>query len=287
MAPSRGWVSSRRNALGTDLPGADVLVPVRPRPQPGSAVVQVDHDEPLDPDECVEPIDESVDLVRLRDPVAGAPRVRGVDAEPDLRVGDAARGDDAGDVGQLLDRGSHRVAAAGGVLKDDHRRVGALVGRGQDAGEPVGDVRGPGHGSRAPMRAGVDVDETGPEPGGARKIMGEDTDRSLEEIGLPSCQVDEVGRVDREWPDVEVPEPVAERGLVLRGLRAAMPGRWVVAEDLERARSDRVGPLDGLDHPAAEGQVCTESPAVGEHRRHPSRRAGRDRPAHRVSVLAC
>jgi hypothetical protein len=33
-----------------------------------------------------------------------------------------------------------------------------------------------------------------------------------------------------------------------------------------------VGPLDGLDHPAAEGQVGTEPSTVGEH---PGHRSGR------------
>ena len=62
-------------------------------------------------------------------------------------------------------------------------------------------------------------------------------------------------------------EPLPERRLLLRRLGAATPGRRVVAEDLERGRADLVGPLDGLDHPAAEGQVGTEPAAVGEHRR--------------------
>ena len=46
-----------------DLAGPDVLVPVGPRAEPGPRVVQVDHRQPVEPDQRVEPLDERVDLV--------------------------------------------------------------------------------------------------------------------------------------------------------------------------------------------------------------------------------
>ena len=51
-----------------------------------------------------------------------------------------------------------------------------------------------------------------------------------------------------------------------RRLRPPLPGGRVVGEDLERIGADRVGPLDGADHPLAERQVGSQRPAVGKGR---------------------
>jgi hypothetical protein len=92
--------------------------------------------------------------------------------------------------------------------------------------------------------------------------------------------------MDGHGPDVELTEPLAERGLLPGRLVPATPRGRVVAEDLEGRRADRVGPLDRLDHPAAEGQVGTEPASVGEHPRHPIRPAARTRRSPRASTLA-
>ena len=144
--------------------------------------------------------------------------------------------------------------------------------------DAFGEVRRAEDPSGAAMGAGVDVDEPRAEPGRAVDVMLQDLDRSLEEVRVATRQVHEVGGVDRDGPDVELAKLLAKRRLLLGRLGPSPPRGRVVAEDLERGRADRVGPLDRLDHPATEGQVGTEPASVGEHPRHPSRPAGPPEP---------
>ena len=63
-------------------------------------------------------------------------------------------------------------------------------------------------------------------------------------------------------------QALAERRQFGGWLGAALPGRRVVGEDLHRARPDLVGAVDRLDHAGREGQVRTDSSAIGEHGLH-------------------
>ena len=66
-----------------DPPRAQVLVAVEPRAALGLRVVQVDHDQPIEPDPGVEVGQERVDGVRVGEIDAGRPGMRRVEAEPD------------------------------------------------------------------------------------------------------------------------------------------------------------------------------------------------------------
>ena len=64
--------------------------------------------------------------------------------------------------------------------------------------------------------------------------------------------------------DPERRQPLAEGRQLGRRLRPPLPGGRVVDEDLERVGADRVGALDGPDHPGAEREVRAQRPAVGK-----------------------
>ena len=78
---------------GADPAGAEVLVAVQPRAELRPRVVEVDHDQPLEPDPGVERVEEGVDGGRVGEVDAGAPGVGGVEAEADPLGRDAARRD--------------------------------------------------------------------------------------------------------------------------------------------------------------------------------------------------
>ena len=120
------------------------------------------------------------------------------------------------------------------------------------------------------MRTDVDVDEACPEHRCVTDLGREEHDRTFEEIRVRPGEVDEVRGVDDERCNSEVRETGSE-GLVLgRWGSASLPGRRVVAEDLEGRRADLGGPIGRPDHPAAERQVGAEASSVGQHRRHRS-----------------
>ena len=196
--------------------------PIRPAPrcswrsrcEPRSTlrVVEVDHDQAIEPDPRIEVGEEGVDRVRLRQVDAGGPRVRRVEAEPEAVAGDATSGGRLGDGGQLGDVGAESEAAPRRVLEHDRRSVEPAVDLGEHEGQPVRQALRPELDAGTAVRADVDVDEprqrSRAPPAGRRR--GRPTDRPNESSSGPA-------RLTRyeAWmaigPDVELAEPRAER----------------------------------------------------------------------------
>ncbi len=128
-----------------------MLVPVRPRPQQRSRVVEVHHRQPIQPDQLGEPIDHRRSPSGRRDVVARSPQVRRVQAEGQRpRIGPDARQDRR----QLLDPRSEQVPAAGRILQyqpNPGRR------RSQDGPHVLDDAAQARIGSDALVRADVRV----------------------------------------------------------------------------------------------------------------------------------
>ena len=228
----------------------------------------MDHDQPVESDPGVEVGQEGIDGVGLGQVDAGRPGVGGVEAEPESRTGDPARGGGVGDGGQARNVGAEPVAASRRVLEHDRRGVEPVVDLGEDQGQPVRQPPRPGPDAGATMGADVDVDEPCGETRRGTQVRREDGHRPPEQDVLRAGEVDQVRRVDGDRSDVAFGQPRTERlGLGRRAL-AASPGRRVVAEDLQRGGADLVGPIDGADHPATERQVGTEAASVGKHPRH-------------------
>ena len=127
-----------------DPAGPEVLVPVEPRPALRLRVVEMEHDEAIEPDPGIEVGQEGVDGVGLREVDPGRPRVRGVEAEADPAGRQATSGGGLRDPRQLVDIHPEPEPAPRRVLEDDHRRVGAVVHLGQDEREAIGQARGAG-----------------------------------------------------------------------------------------------------------------------------------------------
>ena len=134
----------------------------------------------------------------------------------------------------------------------------------QDAGDTVGDPGDARPRRRAPVRPDVHVDEPGPVRRGDRQLARQHADRSLEEVVVRAGQVHEVGRVDGERPESQLRDPRPERRELGGELRAAAPRGRVVGEDLEAVGADRVGTLDGADHPGPQGEVRPQAAAAGQ-----------------------
>ena len=231
-------------ALRADLAGPDVLVPVGPRAEAGPRVVQVDHHQPVEPDERIEAIDQRVDLVRLGDPVARAPGVRGVDAEADApRLGTLQAA-----MASAMSASSSTVEPIESPPPAEFSRtsIGCLGGRRRARGprpRPSAIAGRSGGRAGSSMRTGVDVDEPGRESGRACHVVGEHVDRALVEVGDRAGQVHEIGGVDRHGPDVELGQALAEGRLVL-GWRARRcqavglsPKIWSAVAPISWARS--------------------------------------------------
>ena len=149
-----------RHSRRPDPAFAEMGVPVMPGSEVGGGVVQVDHHQPIEPEQAVELGQEAVDLGRIPDVVTGAPQVGGIQAETDPTVQASGQGR-LEDRGQLFHAAPDPVTAARRVLDDDERRTGPFrrLGQGPDqAFDQPGDA---GVHARATMRAGVDVYEPG------------------------------------------------------------------------------------------------------------------------------
>ena len=101
-----------RHSQRTDPPFAQVLVAIVPRSESRRGVVEVDHPQPIEPEQAVEFGQHAVDHGRVGNVVAGAPQVSCVQAEADAPV-KAVRGGQLEHRSQLLDVDADAVAAAG------------------------------------------------------------------------------------------------------------------------------------------------------------------------------
>ena len=101
----------------------------------------MDHREPIQPEHAVELGQDTVDLARIADVVAGAPQVSRVQAEGDSPI-EPSGGRGLEHCGQLLEADPDAVAATGRVLDDDERCVGAVGRLGEGPRQAVDQ---PGH----------------------------------------------------------------------------------------------------------------------------------------------
>ena len=230
--------------------------------------------------------EEAIDGGRIRHVDAGRPRVGRVQAETESPGRDAACHGRFEDIAELDHVRAQPEAAARRVLEDDPggdlAHVGIVdLGKGQRQAfrQPARPSRDTG----PAMRPDVDVDEPPEVAGRGAQLAGKQPDRSPEQVIFGAGQVDQVGGVDGDRPDVELDKAGPELGLVDRWLGTAPPRRRVVAPDLECLRPDLVRPLHGLDHARGEREVGAEASSVGKHPRH--RTTGR-RPTRGVTVAA-
>jgi hypothetical protein len=110
-----------RQADRADPPGTDVLVSIVPGSQLRLGIVEVDHDQPIEPDPGVEVGQEGIAGVGVREVDPRSPGVRGIQAEAEPLVRDPLRGSRLGDVRQLVDIDAEAEPSAGRVLQHDHR----------------------------------------------------------------------------------------------------------------------------------------------------------------------
>ena len=85
------------------------------------------------------------------------------------------------------------------------------------------------------MRADVHVHEPSSELGGVFQLVAHQADGSSEELVVRSGQVDEIGGVDRDRPDVQLDEPPPKRLRVHAAKRTSAP-RSATAETRAPAR---------------------------------------------------
>ena len=249
-----------------DAPRAQVLVAVEPRPELGATVVEVHHHQPVEPDPAAECIEQRLDRGSRPQVVARAPEVRRVQAVTDPRRVHAVLDQRAVDRLQLVDRDAQAESAPRGILEDESGDARA----GWHARQHGGDARrqrlharfraGPAMGPDVHVHERRTVRDAGPQVGG------QDLDRLGVERRLVAREVDEIGGMDREGPDVELPEPLPEPRQLLGQRRPSTPRRRVVAEDLEGFGADLVRSLHRPDHPRAEWEMRTQPAPVGQHR---------------------
>ena len=260
-------------ARRADPPGAQVLVTVRPRPELGARVVEMDHDQPLEPDPLVEGGQEASIAAGVGDVDAGAPGVRGVEAEADSLGVDAARRDRRGDAPPARRRScparrrcrpSSRARACGRVRA--RRRPRRALSR-----MPVGRRRRDRRRRRRcpAVRTDVDVDEPRPERRRAAQLVGEHVDRAREDSGFGPARFTRYEAWIETGRDVELAEPRRGTRRTRRGGSARRrQAVGLSAEDLHRVAPISWARSTALTIPVAEGQVGTESSAIGEHRTH-------------------
>ena len=184
--------------------------------------------------------------------------------------------------------GADGPAAAGGVL-ERQQRLGSVTRRGAAArvvAAPTQHLDDRGRhpldalfDRRVPVRPDVHVHDRGAVVARDGDVRGEDAERGLAEPRLGPGEVDEVGRVDRHGPDVELGEAGVELRESAGRPRAALPCGRVVDEDLDRPGADLAGPLRGASQALAEGEVDPDARRVTRrggraHRRVSARRSG-------------
>jgi hypothetical protein len=69
--------------------------------------------------------------------------------------------------------------------------------------------------------------------------------------------------VDGNGADIQLDKPLSKRLCFRRRLGSTMPGRGVVAENLQRGCADFCGALDDPNKAEAQGQVSAGPPAAG------------------------
>jgi hypothetical protein len=178
---------------------------------------------------------------------------------------------------QLLDRGADREAAAGRVLQNDQRRAEDRPWR--EA------VRGSLEAVDEPSQAGVDGrlrdasrrgrSRTGPELGGVLQLVAHQLHGLPEQLVVRPGQVDEVGGVDGDRPDVQLDEPPPER---LGFGRRLGPARQAVGLSLKICRAD--APISAARSRLGPGR----GPWAGGRRLVARRAAGREPTSRRRSL---
>ena len=228
-----------------DPPGAQVLVPVDARARLRLRVVEMEHDQPLEPDPRVELEQEGIDGGGVRDVDPGRPRVGRVEADAEPPSRDAARSRRVEDVGELRDVRPEGEPAAGRVLEDDHRGVGAVIDLGEGQRQAIGQTLRAGRDARRPdatRRARSRTGRGSRAPPAARS--------RAPPIDRPNRSSSGPARFTRyeAWiatgPMSSSARRVRNACLVRGRLGSAAPGGRIVAPDLEGAapRSRTPGP---------------------------------------------
>ena len=251
-----------------DPPGAEVLVAIQPRAPLGARVVEVDHDQAIEPDPRVEVVEEGIDDGRIAEVDAGTPGVGRVEAEPQSvprrrrRVPRHRRWPPARHVRAEPPAAARPSSRGRASPRPARRRPRPASSRTPSATRsmPVVDAA-------VAVRPDVDVDEPRPERRGAAQLAGEDVDgrsRRTPGPGRPGC----TGR-RRGWRPAGCRAGSAARRSPRSSTGGSARRRHAVGLSVQiciAVAPISCGAFDRLDHPRAERQVGTEPSVIGWHR---------------------
>jgi hypothetical protein len=113
------------------------------------------------------------------------------------------------------------------------------------------------------MRTDMNVDEPRLELGCVFELVAHESHGSREKHVIGSGQIDQVRGVDGNGADIQLDEPLSKHGCFRGRLGSTMPGRGVVAEDLQRGCADFCRALHDPNKAEAQGQVRAGPPAAG------------------------
>ena len=274
MRRAPGWVSEPAEAGGADPPRADVLVAVGARAELRARVVEVDQPQPVeaDPRRRTSSTTASTPAGRV-DRVAGAPQVRGVEAEPEPARGRRPRRRSAASIArQLLDRRPEPGPDAGAVLEhdeDDVRRLAVAHRRSRHAARAPSARRAIPASAPAPRcEPDVDVDERrAPRRRDAQLVREDRRPIARGAPGPARARLTRYGAWTASGPMSRPARRSRKAGSSSGQRRPAAPRGRVVGEHLDRGRADLGRAVGGPDQPLPERQVGADPPAVGEHRR--------------------
>ena len=240
-------------AVQSDLPLADVLVPVSMAPQLPRRVIQVNDFEPVQPDHVVERIDcrlipiqctqfvaRGEDVARVQTHAQPVPLVRMIQ-QP----------------GQMLERVAHDVAATGRRL-EQHLRP---VARGRRVGLPerLRDPLQTRFLARSSVRPRMQHEPDHPQRLTSLQLDDERVARPDPEILVRRGEVQQIRRVPDLRPDARLSSRLLELSHSLRRQRLRRPDAIGLHEELYRVAAHRLRALDRPVHPAGDRFVSTKS----------------------------
>ena len=223
----------------------------------------MDHDHVLAAEQRIDPLHQLRHAVVSVDAVAGSPQVGGVEAKADVL--DVVDGGQLHRVGEVFDAAADAVAAAGRRFEYQHRA--AHFYRLGDARYAVDQAAQSFLSAEPAVRPDVDVDEARTVRRPHLQFADHRGDGLLVKFLIGASQVDQIRRMDRQRPDVQLGQAIAKRGEVGRQLGPPPPGGGVVGEELHRRGTDLVRPVGRFEQAGLDRQVRTDAAAGQGQRR--------------------
>src|SRR2546421_4583002 len=220
---------------------ADVVVPVAVRPERGLRVVHMQRPEPLEADALVDLGEHAVELLTLRDVVAGGVEMAGVEADAEPLV--STQG--VVERRELVDRAADRIAGAGRVLDQQPGGLRATFERLSQRRHSAlqADLE-----AGALVRADMEDDPVGLDRAADVHGVFQRGDRLLIELVVRARQVDQVEGVTDDAADPGLGAALLETLEVGRVVVRRSPRPGALREDLDAVSVDRFDPVDcGVD----------------------------------------